>query len=106
METNRPAADRVRHILEAMERSIDDARRKRMTGADPTPSADRTYPHPAMTSSANADNVARHTDDEQLIGGNQSPPSDAPVRLKAKAKPKRPNNVIMNNDDGLQSRAG
>lgn len=38
MEQKKPAADRVRHILQAMERSIDAARQRRTnTGRAPTP---------------------------------------------------------------------
>ena len=56
MDTPRPAAERVRHILQAMERSIDSARRQRLHTSGvptppptPTPSNQTTFPRPAST---------------------------------------------------------
>lgn len=45
MENARTAADRVRGILQSMERSIDEARRERLHRDDPTP-APRVAPRP------------------------------------------------------------
>jgi len=45
MEQKKPAADRVRHILQAMERSIDAARQRRVTGGrPPVPAAPSNAP--------------------------------------------------------------
>jgi hypothetical protein len=67
MDTPRPAAERVRHILQAMERSIDTARRQRLhTSGSPAqpvaiaPATQTVFPRPASTlaqpSAPNADN--------------------------------------------------
>ncbi|MBX3375323.1 MAG: hypothetical protein KF817_15965 [Phycisphaeraceae bacterium] len=47
MDQKQPAADRIRHVLQAMERSIDIARQRRMTGSRPVPAPAATTPPPA-----------------------------------------------------------
>ncbi len=82
MDKNRPAADKVRPILEAMERSIDSARARRLhgSGAPPVVSA-LAEPRPTAP----------------LVG-------DGPLRLKA--RPKRPSVLLPDVDQPLHSRAG
>ena len=46
MDTPRPAAERVRHILQAMERSIDSARRQRLHTSSPAPQPFSAAPPP------------------------------------------------------------
>lgn len=83
MERSKPVADRIRPILEAMERSIDSARRKRcnVPQDDPTPPTGGDGP------------VNRHSqassDRARPSGGDDSPP-------RLKARPKRPLNVHPN----------
>ncbi len=114
MDRTKAASDRIRPFLEAMERSIDDVRRKRMQESgespaplmspSPTPSTGESSPtgsyqptdHPSPpTPSTGAD--------EALDSG----PDDAPpVRLKA--RPKRPS-AFTNSPyerDGYRSQAG
>jgi hypothetical protein len=66
MDRSRPAAERVRPILEAMERSIDAARRRR-TQPGTTPAT----PRPAS------------------MADRQSPPNHAQPMRRLKARPKR-----------------
>ena len=83
----RNAADRVRHILQAMERSIATARRRRLNdGQDP-----QSTEQPA-TPSAVPNPPESRTD--------QSSP-------RLRARPKRPSNIVSNFDDPTyRSQAG
>jgi len=73
MEQKKPAADRVRHILQAMERSIDAARQRRETGNRP--------PVPTVPAAA----PALGTTDPI-----KPPHSDQPARLRARPKRSTP----------------
>ena len=119
MDMQKSAASRVRHILHAMERSIDSARSRRMTdGSSPDaagipvqstrpPSAadlSRGRPAPAAApqprlsiggTPAGEGRPISSVDGGALIGGNpaaarvQSPPADPTQPARLKAKPKR-----------------
>lgn len=93
MDRTRNTADRVRPFLQAMEQSIDAARRKR--------TAQNDTPAPAeggLTPSAPVQNPT--TENSATIGHDESTP-------RLKARPKRDSSVILPNpDSGLHSRAG
>ncbi|MEM7229713.1 MAG: hypothetical protein AAF432_12950 [Planctomycetota bacterium] len=106
METNDHTVKRVRPILEAMERSIDSARRERLNDTDMpvTPEASTPAPTPATTPVSA---------DEPLIGASSpSPRADDELihpAQRMKARPKRPsaftNNVNPMDDQSYRSRA-
>ena len=77
MKTPRSTADRIRPILEAMERSIETARRRRLHKADGSPS-----PRP-------------FTSQDPRLDGNDVP--------RRKARPKRP---MIRRFDGSEYRSG
>jgi hypothetical protein len=82
MDKKRPTADRVRPILEAMERSIETARRRRLDGSErPVSTAVPAPPRPL-------------------------PASTTDGRLRLKARPKRAAVLLPDVDQPLQSRAG
>ena len=89
MDNARPVADRVRHILQAMERSIDAARQRRLYAGEP-----------------------QHNEEEDQVGPPPSEPremlgteSSDPPRLKA--RPKRPSPFgELKGDQTIHSRAG
>lgn len=80
MDRQKPVADRIRPILEAMERSIDSARRKRCNN-DPTPTPPSNRPNGSHESGADLPHPS---------SGDESPP-------RLKARPKRPMNLGGNN---------
>lgn len=84
MDKNRPAADRVRPILQAMERSIETARQRRLNCspvASPPPTITPSEPRPAAA----------------ILGEG---------RLRLKARPKRPSVLLPDVERPLHSRAG
>jgi hypothetical protein len=83
MNKNRPAADRVRPILEAMERSIETARQRRLD-----------------TSGASAPAPAAPAQSRPTL------PMAGDGRFRLKARPKRPGVLLPDVDRPLQSRAG
>jgi len=91
MDKNRPAADRIRPILEAMERSIDSARRKRCNTNNGAPD-DHDTPNTNRKPNQQPENGK---DAQRPAGGD-----DAPPRLKA--RPKRPMN-LRNSNGGWRS---
>lgn len=101
MERQRPVSDRIRPILEAMERSIDSARRKRCNTNDrpatprpaspPTPSGNVNGSHPTHTNSN-----APSSDLPRPSGGDDSPP-------RLKARPKRPMNLNSNSSNNWRT---
>ncbi len=89
MEKQRPVSDRIRPILEAMERSIDSARRRRCQGTDNAD--DRTPTHTGKVDSGGTHSPNRH---EKSDLPRPSSGDDSPPRLKA--RPKRPMNLKDN----------
>lgn len=84
MERKRPAADRIRPIIEAMERSIDSARRKRCQSdgeSETPPLQPDDQPKPESSNGSDAGN-----DVPRPSGGDDGPP-------RLKARPKRPMNL-------------
>jgi hypothetical protein len=96
MDTSKSAAERIRPILQAMERSIDSARRHRIhkpghpgiPGTPGTPGNPGPVPshvsglasNPALSQPTVGQSEPRHT------AANPTDPSAAPARLKAKPK--------------------
>lgn len=93
MENPRNAADKVRPILQAMERSIDTARRRRLNTEDEPATAEEAAPSaPSQPAS-----IRPEQGDE--------PESANPPRLKA--RPKRPSSFLRSdNAPELQTRIG
>lgn len=111
--TKRQAADRIRPILAAMERSIDSARRRRLHDEPdhPQPSSTPSQPRPAATQTSVHPDQPRTIDKrDELIAvtaaNHKSPYSDerqpdeapAPGKAKLKARPKRPVGYSTNGD--------
>jgi hypothetical protein len=93
MENPRNAADKVRPILQAMERSIDSARRRRLNTEDATPAPDEPRPQ-------DAGQMPHIRPDEA-----DEPEAATPPRLKA--RPKRPSSFLRSdNAPELQTRIG
>ncbi len=106
MSNQRPAADRIRPILAAMERSIDAARRRR-TSPDEENIERLTPPKPddqTLVRASKDDTAAVIGRDERTDVGESHEENPMPGRLKA--RPKRPSSTFFTNDEGLQTRAG
>ncbi len=83
MEKSRETTERIRPILEAMERSIDSARRKRLHATHPASPAPASIP-PATT---------------QAVPTNEQPDDSQEPYYRRKARPKRPSGVLGRFDD-------
>ncbi len=119
MEKSRATADRVRPILQAMERSIETARRRRLHGSQPQAPAPPPAPPPAAPPQAQPtfrpqfQPQAQHAQPDQgqaqahprpvssmpREGGSQEADLyDQPVPRR-KARPKRPSPMLPSYDD-------
>ncbi len=106
MERSRVTADRVRPILQAMERSIDSARRRRLHGSQPQSSSQALSP----SQQAPPPSQPQHQRDygqpphqsaptlPQEGGMNESDLYDESVPRR-KARPKRPSPMMKSYDD-------
>ena len=108
MDRSRPASDRVRPFLEAMERSIDSVRRQRLEDSGELTPAEAVAPAPPVAPATTpAPEVVppsplRPTHVPAVLNGDQ--PKAGPARLKA--RPKRStsfNNNQYNRDDLSQA---
>ncbi len=103
MENRKPAAERIRPILEAMERSIDSARRRRTLGDAPAPqpapaqppsnddAANRTIGSPGSNPIGSIPRYSHNQPPSAPPIVNQPPRTESGERLKA--RPKRPQNL-------------
>lgn len=103
MEENRTNVDKIRPILQAMERSIDAARRERLSGEGEDDPAERNG-DPA----AQADDQQRRSDDDQQQDEQPriSGPTTPEQARKMKARPKRPSEYDDMNRQNYHSQAG
>ncbi len=123
MEKSRATADRVRPILQAMERSIETARRRRLHGSQPQAQAQpqaqlqvqpqiqpqpqptvqrqlQPHPHPAHPDHGQTQAQPRPMSSIPREGGSQgSDLYDDEIVPRRKARPKRPSPILPSYDD-------
>lgn len=112
MEKSRATADRVRPILQAMERSIETARRRRLHGSHPpAPAPPLSQPtfqpqfqppaHPAQPDygQAQAQTQSRPVSSIPREGGSHGSDLYDETVPRRKARPKRPSPVLPSYDD-------
>jgi hypothetical protein len=99
MDTRKPTSERIRPILEAMERSIDRARRQR-TGSSPQQPDQSQRPSPPVSGYSSSQQPAPQVNPVRYAAPSAANPgpSDSqvprsPDGTPLKARPKRPQNV-------------